>query len=252
MEKKIDKSKLPRHIAIIMDGNGRWAQKRNLSRLEGHRRGSDTVEKVVEFCRDIGVQHLTLYAFSQENWSRPSDEVISLMGLLKYFLANKRKKLIKNEIRFLTIGQIDRLPEDVLKELTKTIYETRHLSKMTLTLALSYSSRSEIIDAVNQVIRSSAAHGDPSRLVSEDEFDSLLYTEGRSPPDLLIRTSGEHRISNFLLWQMAYTELYFTETLWPDFSKKDLFEAIFEYQRRERRFGLTTEQILATCPPTLD
>jgi undecaprenyl diphosphate synthase len=240
----IDQSKLPNHIAIIMDGNGRWAKQQNLPRLEGHRRGSETVEEVVTFCRELGIKHLTLYAFSQENWNRPEVEVSSLMELLRLFLVEKREKLVKNEIRLRAIGQIDRLPEGVLRELTQSIHDTRNFSKMTLTLALSYSSRSEIVDAVNQVIRSVTANEDVAKVLSESEFDRCLYTEGRTPPDLLIRTSGEYRISNFLLWQMAYTELHFTETLWPDFTKNDLLKAIREYQSRERRFGLTTEQIL--------
>ena len=245
MESQIDKGKLPRHIAIIMDGNGRWAQNRQLHRLEGHRKGSETVEEVVETCRDIGVQNLTLYAFSQENWNRPSDEVVGLMALLKHFLVSKRPKLLKNGIRFRVIGKVDRLPEDVLRELTKTISETRHCDQMTLVLALSYSSREEIIDTINSVLRQAMADADSSYMLDEKDFDRLLYTDGMPNPDLLIRTSGEFRISNFLLWQMAYTELYFTETLWPDFRRQDLENAILEYQRRERRFGLTTEQIRA-------
>lgn len=239
--------KIPRHVAIIMDGNGRWAASRDLPRLEGHRKGSETVEEVVECCRDLGVEELTLYAFSQENWARPAGEIEGLMALLKLFIVNKREKLIKNGIRLLAIGKTDLLPESVLKELTRTIYETRQCSQMTLTLALSYSSRSEIIDAVNQVIRNSMANEEFAKMVNEEEFDKLLFTEGRNPPDLLIRTSGEHRISNFLLWQMAYTELYFTETLWPDFTREDLLKAFEEYRRRERRFGKTTEQIRATA-----
>jgi len=228
-----------------MDGNGRWARKRNLHRLEGHRRGSETVEVIAEACREIGIEHLTLYAFSQENWNRPTEEVGGLMELLKHFLVAKREKLLKNEIRLRVIGQIDRLPESVLRELTKTIEETKYCEKMTLVLALSYSSRSELTEMVNNMVRSAMAGGDASRVIREEELDRQLYTEGLPDPDLLIRTSGEHRISNFLLWQMAYTELYFTETLWPDFSREELEKAITEYQRRERRFGLTTEQIRA-------
>lgn len=242
----IDKTKLPNHIAIIMDGNGRWAKKKSLPRLEGHRKGSETVEEIVEFCSELGVKSLTLYAFSQENWNRPPDEVARLMDLLQMFLVKKRKKLIENEIRLLAIGKVDQLPENVLRELTRTIHETRHFNKMNLTLALSYSSREEIVDAVNHAIRMAAADKNFTKVVDEEGFDRLLYTDGRCSPDLLIRTSGEHRISNFLLWQMAYTELFFTDTLWPDFSKNELVKAILEYQGRERRFGLTTEQILAT------
>jgi len=242
---RIDPSKLPRHIAIIMDGNGRWARQRNLPRLEGHRRGSDTVEEITEACRELGVKNLTLYAFSQENWNRPDEEIQGLMALLSHFLTAKREKLIANGIRFRVIGQVDKLAEPVLRELTKTIHETRHGSEMTLILALSYSSRSEIVDCINQVVRHAMAKGDAAQVLKEEDFDRWLYTEGLPNPDLLIRTSGEFRISNFLLWQMAYTELYFTETLWPDFGRKDLEKAIIEYQRRERRFGRTTEQILA-------
>jgi undecaprenyl diphosphate synthase len=234
---------LPHHIAIIMDGNGRWAKMRQLPRLEGHRQGSETVEKIVESAREIGIQYLTLYAFSQENWSRPTQEISGLMQLLKYFLIHKREKLLKNNIRFRAIGQIDRLPEGVVAEITKTIETTRHCEAMTLVLALSYSSRSELIDAMHQLIRTSLSRSEPSRLITEEDIERQLYTEGIPNPDLLIRTSGEFRISNFMLWQMAYTELYFTETLWPDFSREDLEEAILEYQRRERRFGRTTEQI---------
>lgn len=247
MPNRLHVEKLPRHIAIIMDGNGRWAAQKNLPRIEGHRRGSETVEDIITFCRELGIRELTLYAFSQENWNRPLDEVERLMALLEFFLVKKRQKLMENRIRLLTIGRTDELPERVLRELTKTIAMTKQNSSMTLTLALSYSSRGEIIDAVNQVLRQAMANGDYAKMVGEAEFDRLLYTEGRSPPDLLIRTSGEYRMSNFLLWQMAYTELYFTETLWPDFSREDLLQALLEYQRRERRFGLTTEQIRATA-----
>lgn len=247
MPHRLDSGKLPRHIAIIMDGNGRWAARRKLHRIEGHRKGSETVEDIITFSRELGIGELTLYAFSQENWNRPEDEVDRLMALLEFFLVKKREKLMENEIRLLTIGRTDELPEKVLRELTQTIDRTRHHNKMILTLALSYSSRGEIMDAVNQVLRQATATGDYSKVVREEEFDRLLYTEGRTPPDLLIRTSGEYRISNFLLWQMAYTELYFTETLWPDFTREDLVKALLEYQRRERRFGLTTEQIRATA-----
>lgn len=243
MTKKIEPQKLPKHIAIIMDGNGRWARNRNLHRLEGHRKGSETVENIVEACREIGVQNLTLYAFSQENWNRPTEEVNGLMDLLRYFLEEKREKLIRNEIRLRTIGQIDKLPEPVLRELTKTIDKTKHCAKMTLVLALSYSSRSEIIDTVNECIRLAVAKKGDLKPIEEHDFDWMLYSEGLPHPDLLIRTSGEHRISNFMLWQLAYAELYFTDTLWPDFTQEDLELAILEYQKRERRFGLTPEQI---------
>ncbi len=241
----LDQPNLPHHIAIIMDGNGRWAKMRDLPRLEGHRKGSETVENIVEAAREIGVQYLTLYAFSQENWSRPTIEVSGLMELLQYFLVHKREKLLKNDIRFRVIGQIERLPEPVIAELTKTIEVTKHCETMTLVLALSYSSRSELMDAMHQILRTNMANPETARLISEEDIERQLYTEGIPHPDLLIRTSGEFRISNFMLWQMAYTELYFTETLWPDFSREDLEEAKLEYQRRERRFGRTTEQLRA-------
>lgn len=245
--KNRSRSTIPRHIAIIMDGNGRWAEQRQLHRLEGHHKGSETVEEIVEACRELGIEQLTLYAFSQENWRRPGAEVEGLMELLKAFVLKKQEKLLKNDIRLMTIGKTDELPDGVLKELTKTIAATAHCSTMTLTLALSYSSRSEIVDAVNLAVRQAFLEQDPAKTFQEKDFDRLLYTEGRTPPDLLIRTSGEYRISNFLLWQMAYTELYFTDKLWPDFTREDLRAAIEEFQRRERRFGLTTEQIKASA-----
>ena len=241
---------LPRHIAIIMDGNGRWARQRRLHRLEGHRRGSETVEEITEACRELGIEVLTLYAFSQENWHRPEDEVSGLMELLRHFLTSKREKLLRNGIRLRVIGQVDRLPEPVLRELTFTMDATKHCDKMTLVLALSYSSRSEIVDTINQILRAALARQDASLLIDESDLDHWLYTEGLPNPDLLIRTSGEHRISNFMLWQMAYTELYFTDTLWPDFSRSELEKALLEYRRRERRFGRTTEQVKRETPDT--
>lgn len=244
----MDLIKVPHHLAIIMDGNGRWAETRSLPRLEGHRRGSESVEDIVEACRELGVKELSLYAFSQENWQRPQEEVESLMSLLKAFLGEKRKKLLKNQIRLLAIGRLELLPESVLRELTQTIEATKKGSCMTLTLALSYSSRQEILETANQGIRQAMALGDPAWRFDEKRFDEWLYTEGRTPPDLLIRTSGEHRISNFLLWQMAYTELFFTETLWPDFNRDELKRALLEYQCRERRFGKTPEQVQKGSP----
>lgn len=239
---------LPRHIAIIMDGNGRWAKQRRLHRLEGHRRGSETVEEITEACREIGIEVLTLYAFSQENWHRPEEEVSGLMDLLCHFLTSKREKLVSNSIRLRVIGQVDRLPENVLRELTRTMEATKHCDKMTLVLALSYSSRSEIVDTINQIVRVALARQDAAMLIEEKDLDHWLYTEGLPNPDLLIRTSGEHRISNFMLWQMAYTELYFTDTLWPDFNRSELEKALLEYRRRERRFGRTTEQVKSETP----
>ncbi|HEX5032992.1 MAG TPA: polyprenyl diphosphate synthase, partial [bacterium] len=184
-----ESKKLPRHIAIIMDGNGRWARQRHLPRIEGHRRGSQVVEEIVETCRETGIQYLTLYAFSQENWNRPSDEVLGLMELLKYFLQEKRSKLLKNGVRLRVVGQIERLPEPVLRELTKTIEKTKACEAMTLVLALSYSSRSELTEVVNQLIRQALAEGNASKVIGEDDLARRLYTEGLPDPDLLIRTS---------------------------------------------------------------
>ena len=241
----IDKSNLPHHIAIIMDGNGRWAEMRQLHRLEGHRQGIEAVEDIVTYAADLGVEYLTLYAFSQENWSRPSEEVMGLMELLRLFLQLKREKLLHNGIRLKAIGQLELLPEPILKELTKTIFETRHGQKMTLVLALSYGSQMEILDAVNRLLRKSMAEGNPGKVITHEEFCAELYTEFIPDPDLLIRTSGEYRISNFMLWQLAYSELYFTDTLWPDFNREELQKAILEFQKRERRFGKTSQQIQA-------
>ncbi|MBL7684718.1 MAG: isoprenyl transferase [Deltaproteobacteria bacterium] len=235
----MDLKKVPQHVAIIMDGNGRWATRRNLPRIEGHRQGVETVDSIVTAAHDLKIQYLTLYAFSHENWNRPIDEVKGLMDLLTQFLISKREKMIQKQIRFRTIGDIDSLPESVKCELSTTQEMTQHHQQMTLILALSYGARNEIVKAVNRAI---VSQKDKS-LLSVDQFQSFLDTAEYPDPDLLIRTSGEHRMSNFLLWQMAYTELFFTETLWPDFTPKDFNQAILEYQSRERRFGLTSDQI---------
>jgi undecaprenyl diphosphate synthase len=238
-----DLKKLPQHIAIIMDGNGRWAKGRGLPRIEGHRRGSEVVDEITTACRELGVRYLTLYAFSMENWARPKDEITALMALLKEFLINKRPKLLKNEIRLLSIGDVERLPPDVLKTLRETEDATAHLDKMFLILALSYSARDEIMRAVNALLKEKETGEFRDNFISTGRFSDYLDTAGIPDPDLLIRTSGERRISNFLLWQSAYTELYFPETHWPDFNREELLKAIDEYQRRERRFGKTSEQI---------
>jgi undecaprenyl diphosphate synthase len=238
-----DLKKLPQHIAIIMDGNGRWAKERGLPRIEGHRRGSEVVDEIVTASRDLGVRYLTLYAFSMENWARPKDEIAALMALLKDFLINKRPKLLKNEIRLLSIGDVERLPADVLKTLRETEEATRGLDKMFLILALSYSARDEIVRVVNELLKEKERGDFRDNFISVERFSDYLDTAGIPDPDLLIRTSGERRISNFLLWQSAYTELYFCETLWPEFNREELVRAIGEYQRRERRFGKTSEQI---------
>jgi undecaprenyl diphosphate synthase len=240
---EIDLNKIPRHVAIIMDGNGRWATRQNLPRHEGHKRGSEAVEEIVMCAREIGVKALTLFAFSQENWKRPDSEVAGLMELLCHFLAAKREKFLENKIRFRTIGEVDRLPEAAIRELSATMEATRGFKEMTLILALSYGSRNEISQAAWRLMRKRVASPDPLAPVEPEEFALGLETQDIPDPDLLIRTSGEHRISNFMLWQMAYTELYFTETLWPDFKREDFLSAIAEYQSRERRFGLTSDQI---------
>lgn len=240
---EIDLKKIPRHVAIIMDGNGRWATRQQLPRLEGHKKGVQTVETIVECASEMGVRYLTLYAFSLENWNRPLEEVTGLMDLLCRFLISKREKLIENQIRFRTIGQVDRLPHRVIQELSLNVEATQRFSKMTLLLALSYGSRNEIVQAVERIVQKRLAGAEPAAPISPEEFSQMLDTRDIPDPDLLIRTSGEHRISNFLLWQMAYTELYFTETLWPDFTRDEFLKAIAEYQSRERRFGLTSDQI---------
>lgn len=230
--------RIPQHIAIIMDGNGRWALERGLTRAEGHRRGAQTIEKIVQACYDRNVRHLTLYAFSEENWSRPSEEVLSLMQLLRHFLASKRKELVEKRIRFRTIGDIDRLAPEVRDELYETAKATAGGDRMTLIVALSYGSRQELIRAYNALIRKGATEA------TQEAIERELDTAGIPDPDLLIRTSGEYRISNFLLWQIAYTEFYFTDTLWPDFGEQELDKAIASFARRERRFGMTSEQVM--------
>ncbi len=236
-------SKVPQHVAIIMDGNGRWARSRGLPRIEGHRRGSEVVDEIVTVTREAGVRYLTLYAFSMENWARPKDEITALMTLLKEFLLSKREKLLSNEIRLLTIGDIERLPPDVLQTVKETEEATVHLDKMFLTLALSYSARDEIVRAVNDLLKEKERGTLRDAFVSVETFTRYLDTAGIPDPDLLIRTSGERLISNFLLWQCAYTELYFTEKLWPEFDREEFHRAIEEYRRRERRFGKISEQI---------
>ena len=239
----MDTSNVPKHIAIIMDGNGRWAEKRSLNRIAGHRMGIKRAKEIIRACRELGIEVLTLYAFSTENWNRPRREISTLMSLLKRFLSAEGKTLVKNNIRLNAIGSLEDLPGDVRDVLNEVIQQTRHNTGMVLNAALSYSGRNEILQAVKNICRGvSAGSLDPS-LIDERLFSDHLYTAGLPDPDLLIRTSGEYRISNFLLWQTAYTELYITGTLWPDFTKKDLQRAIADYGKRERRFGLTRQQI---------
>ena len=241
--KQIRKDKLPRHIAIIMDGNGRWAEKKSLNRIVGHRKGIEVAREVIRCCRELGIQVLTLYAFSTENWNRPKREVKALMTLLKRFLRAEGKELIQNNIRLNTIGNIADLPKDVSEVLKEFMLETKNNTGMILNAALSYSGRNEIIQAIKKIIKYVQQGKLTPHQINEEVFSHYLFTGGLPDPDLLIRTSGELRISNFLLWQMAYTELYVTHILWPDFTEKDLLDAIADYQGRERRFGLTQQQI---------
>lgn len=240
---KIDKQQLPSHVAIIMDGNGRWAKSQGMSRSFGHKNGVNSVREVTEASAELGIKFLTLYAFSTENWNRPKFEINTLMSLLVSSINKEIKTLIKNNIRLLTIGNTESLPKKVQKELLKAITITSNNTGLTLVLALSYSSRWEIINAINKIQQDIRCEKIKDELITEELFSKYLSTYDIPDPDLLIRTSGEYRISNFLLWQIAYSELYFTKKLWPDFNRNDFYEAIFDLQNRERRFGLTSEQI---------
>ncbi len=239
----LDANDLPRHIAIIMDGNGRWAQSRGLSRIQGHRVGKESVREVVETAREIGIEYLTLYAFSSENWQRPRREVDALMRLLQRYLRTEIEKMMRHGIRLRGIGNLDRLPSEVLKRLREVEQQTRNNTGMTVLLAVSYGGREEIVQAA----RSLAARAREGSLepadINENTFDDALMTAGTPSPDLLIRTSGEMRVSNFLLWQLAYTELYMTDTLWPDFRRDEFLAAVEHYKQRQRRFGKTGAQI---------
>ncbi len=239
----VDTASLPHHLAIIMDGNGRWAKARMLPRIMGHRRGVQTVRTIVEACSQLGIRYLTLFAFSAENWSRPKTEVRSLMNLLKKYIRQEVPRMMRNNICFNVIGNRSELPEDVRSSLDEAMALTSANSGMTLTLALSYGARQELIQASRKLAMDIAKGEISDAEVSEASFSRYLYTASLPDPDLLIRTSGEMRISNFLLWQLAYTELYFTDINWPDFSKDELHLALSDYQQRERRFGLTGEQI---------
>ena len=239
MINNINNENLPKHIAMIMDGNGRWAQSRGKMRVFGHKNGIKAVRETVEGAAEIGIKFLTLYAFSVENWKRPKKEVNALMSLLVTAINNEMQRLIKNNIKLTVIGETDNLPSKTKKELMQAINITKNNTRMTLTLALSYSGKWDILNAVKKIINDKI---DPQNL-DEKIFQQYLTTKNVPYPELLIRTSGEHRVSNFLLWEIAYSELYFTDTLWPDFRKKDLKKAIIEYQNRERRFGKTKEQI---------
>jgi undecaprenyl diphosphate synthase len=239
----INKDNLPKHLAIIMDGNGRWAKQQGLLRAFGHENGTKSVKVTVETCAKIGIENLTLYAFSTENWNRPKLEVDTLMRLLISSLKKEFETLQKNSIRLNCIGTIELLPSKAKKELLDVIDKTKNNTRMTLTLALSYGAREELLNAVKNISNKVKNNIISIDAIDESIINQHLYTHNLPDVDLLIRTSGEHRISNFLLWQIAYAELYFTDILWPDFKENDLYEAIISYQKRERRFGKTSEQI---------
>ncbi|MFQ5598104.1 MAG: isoprenyl transferase [Nitrospiria bacterium] len=238
---QLDAKNLPKHVAIIMDGNGRWAAQRRLSRIYGHRQGIRSVREIITLARKIGIETLTLYAFSNENWNRPVKEINQLMILLEQYLNKELKTMMENGIRFQAIGQIDRLQSSVAKLIHSVEKKTKKNTEMTLVLALSYGGRTEIVDAAKRAFEEIRQEKLSLKDLDEDRFSTYLYSSDIPDPDLMIRTSGEVRISNFFLWQVAYTELYFTKTLWPDFRKKDFLLALLDYQGRERRFGLISE-----------
>ncbi|MBI4971642.1 MAG: isoprenyl transferase [Candidatus Omnitrophica bacterium] len=230
---------LPQHVAIIMDGNGRWAKSQHLPRIEGHRAGVESIRDTLRACNELGIPYLTLYAFSNENWQRPKDEVSFLMRLLSEYLDQELKELNKNNIRFQVIGRKDMLPAEIQKKIERNVKETVGNKKLVLTLALSYSGRLELVDAVRKIAQKIKDGSLELKDITESTIEENLYTVGLPDPDFLIRTSGEMRISNFLLWQMSYTEIYVTDVLWPDFRKQHFIDAIEAYQKRERRFGRT-------------
>jgi undecaprenyl diphosphate synthase len=251
LKELIIKEKLPRHIAVIMDGNGRWATNRGNARVFGHQNGVESVRQVVEAAGELGVEYLTLYAFSTENWNRPRAEIDALMGLMVNAIQNETEKLHSNNVRLMAIGEISDLPENVQKQLQSSIDYTANNTGLTLVIALSYSGRWEITSAIRKIIED-VKNGDlDPEMIDSCVLETYLNTNTIPDPELLIRTSGERRISNFMLWQLAYTELYFTPVLWPDFRKKDLYEAIIDFQRRERRFGRIKGHIGAVTANTL-
>ncbi|MBN2636740.1 MAG: isoprenyl transferase [Prolixibacteraceae bacterium] len=241
---KLDKDRIPKHVAIIMDGNGRWAEKHGKARVFGHESGVDSVRSVVEGAGEIGVNFLTLYAFSTENWERPQKEVEALMTLLVHAIENETESLLKNNVRLMAIGNLTLMPDIVREKLEGCINRLNSNTGLNLVLALSYSSKWEIVTAVKNIVNDALAGDIKPEIINNKLFEQYLNTAKIPDPELLIRTSGEFRISNFLLWQIAYSELYFTEKLWPDFRKEDLFEAICDYQHRERRFGKISEQLM--------
>jgi undecaprenyl diphosphate synthase len=246
----LDLSRLPRHVAIIMDGNGRWAKRRGFLRVRGHLTGVESVRVVVRLARKLGIEYLTLYAFSDENWQRPTTEIRALMNILSRFVRKELAELKQNQIVLRAIGDLARLPANVQKELAQAEEATREGARMTLSLALSYGGRNEVLRAAQSLAEDLLAGRLRPEDITPESFAGRLYTAGMPDPDLLIRTSGEYRLSNFLLWQTAYTELYFTDTLWPDFREEELIKALLEYQHRDRRFGLTQEQVEAQVSNT--
>lgn len=245
LKEKINSSKLPQHIAVIMDGNGRWAKQKGADRIYGHENGVKSVRETVEAAAELGIKYITLYAFSTENWNRPQQEVLALMQLLVHTISAETKTLNENNIRLEAIGDLKSLPQDCFDELQEAIKKTAGNTRTTLVLALSYSSRWEIVNAVKEISQKVKDGLLPVSAINEEIINKHLCTAHMPEPELMIRTSGENRISNFLLWQLAYAELYFTEKLWPDFRKEDFYEAIVDYQNRERRFGKTSEQLIS-------
>ncbi len=248
LKDKIDLQRLPSHIAVIMDGNGRWAKEKGQDRLFGHYHGVESVRDIVEGCAELGIEYLTLYAFSTENWDRPDDEVSGLMELLVETIKKEVETLNKNNIRLHVIGDMDMMPDYAKAELNEALADTQSNTGLNLIMALSYSSRWELIEAVKKIAKDVESGKLQPQSIDHKIFQSYLCTSGFPDPELMIRTSGEYRISNFLLYQLAYTELYFTNVLWPDFRKENLYEAILDFQRRERRFGKTSSQIQQELP----
>jgi undecaprenyl diphosphate synthase len=240
---KIDLNNTPNHVAIIMDGNGRWAKKQGQMRLYGHNFGVESIRETLKAARELKVKYLTLYAFSTENWSRPKEEVDGLMDLLVRSLSNEIKELSDSGVRLITIGDLDGMPEYCQTELKEAMETTKENSDLTLILALNYSARWEIVNALKKIVQATEQGSLESAKIDADLISDNLTTKGIPDPELLIRTSGEHRVSNFLLWQIAYTEFHFTEVLWPDFRKEDFYKAVLDYQSRERRFGMVSEQL---------
>jgi undecaprenyl diphosphate synthase len=233
----LDADRLPQHVAVIMDGNGRWAQRRHLPRVAGHRAGVQTARTAIETCSRLGIRALTLYAFSMENWRRPKAEIDFLMRLLREYLRKELPTLHRNNVRMLVIGRSDQLPEEVREDVERAMAQTAANTGMILTIALNYGGRAELVDAFNRILDRVRNNGLADACVDEEMISRYLYTAGLPDPDLLIRTSGEMRVSNFLLWQIAYAEIYVTETLWPDFNRAQLCEALLDFQKRERRYG---------------